>query len=944
MRASRWSRWAGVIALLTSMSLATCARADEPRARTPDVSSPEVQEARRLWSQANSVADTKEALAATLRALEAWERVLGPDHADIATILNYVAQLYRYTDDFGRAEAASLRALDIAQKALGSEHPEVAESLENLGLIELEKGDYPDAGRLLRRSLAIREKALDPYDLRIASSLTSLAQQQLVGGGNDRSAEPLVLRALSIYERKLGPDNFNVSHCLHHLARIYEKRGDVDRAVLVLQRALKITEKVGGLESVAAARSHQGLASFYQRNGDFARAEPSFRRAIAILEKVYGPDHPEVILARTDLIDPLVAAGRVEEAVRVMERASDIQDRKMVAVLTTGSQEQKRRYMTRMSRHLHEVISLHVNAAPDHKGAARLALTTLLRRKARILDEMTDSLAVLRRSLAPVDRELLDQLVSVYGQLATESSRGPGAASPEEYRKNLAALELTRRSLEAEIGSRCASFLTEQRLLTLSDVQAMIPEGAALVEIGRYRPIDRRPGRSLLREGHAHYVAYVLRRSGDPTFADLGESFFVDRAADKLRRALADHDRTHDPKPAARNLDRLLMQPIRALLGDTRWVFFGPEGPLHLLPLGALVDEEGHYLVERYLFSYLTTGRDLLRFTSGGPGPREAPLILASPAFGAVGGPPSPEGERRGVRSVDMVTHPLPSLESTVEEAKTIGRLFPESRVLLGADATEEAVKAVHAPLIVHMATHGFFLREQSIPRELLRDDGERLTEPEYQALKQRESPLLRSGVALAGFNQRRSGGGLDDGVLTALEASGLDLNGTRLVVLSACESGVGEAATGEGVYGLRRALAMAGAETQVISLWQVDTGRTREMMQAYYARLKEGAGRGDAMRDVQLAMLSNSATSHPNLWASFIVSGDWRALDGAARLPEIGKVSPGARGCACELSRPQALVGSSARGGWLVLAFGGLTALRRRSSRNQHPQRKTIR
>jgi MYXO-CTERM domain-containing protein len=271
-----------------------------------------------------------------------------------------------------------------------------------------------------------------------------------------------------------------------------------------------------------------------------------------------------------------------------------------------------------------------------------------------------------------------------------------------------------------------------------------------------------------------------------------------------------------------------------------------------------------------------------------------------------------------------MVTQSLPALEGTVEEASTIARLFPGSRVMLGAQATEEAVKAARAPRLLHLATHGFFLPEQPIPEVLLKNPGAETTPEERAALLQRENPLLRSGIALAGFNRRQSG--KDDGVLTALEAAGLDLFGTRLVVLSTCESGVGHASSGEGVYGLRRALTMAGSETQVISLWQVDTGRTRELMQAYYQRLKDGAGRSEAMRDVQLAMLADSKTAHPNLWASFIVSGEWRTLDGQARFPEVGKVAPGARGCACELA------GGEPRAPWLAIGLA-LAALGRRRS-----------
>ena len=140
------------------------------------------------------------------------------------------------------------------------------------------------------------------------------------------------------------------------------------------------------------------------------------------------------------------------------------------------------------------------------------------------------------------------------------------------------------------------------------------------------------------------------------------------------------------------------------------------------------------------------------------------------------------------------------------------------------------------------------------------------------------ENPLLRSGLALAGANRRQGGDG-EDGILTALEAAGLDLWGTKLVVLSACETGVGEIKNGEGVYGLRRALVTAGAESQVMSLWQVSDSATRDLMIGYYKRLQAGEGRNEALRHVQLGMLGSQDLRHPFYWAAFIQSGAWSSL-----------------------------------------------------------------
>jgi CHAT domain-containing protein len=614
--------------------------------------------------------------------------------------------------------------------------------------------------------------------------------------------------------------------------------------------------------------------------------------------------------------------NRFVEAVTLATEASEMRDRLAATILATGTDEQKRLYMNTLMSQTSLDISLHVQHAPTRSDAARLAFTDILRRKGRVLDAVMNGVAAVRRSNDPADQALLEQLTSVYSQFANHVARGRGKMPPEQYRKELATLETTRKSLENEISKRHSAF---QNLVTLSDVQARIPRDAALVEIARYSPIPFRKSSLANSPIAPHYVAYILYEQGDPVFVDLGEAIPIEAAIDAFRVALSDHDLTHDPKQVARRLDELVMRPIRKLLGHRRWVFLSLDGPLHLVPFGALLDERGYYLVEDYLISYLTTGRELLRIGEKRRDPREKPLILANPAFFDSRARRSPQAQHRGLRSVDMVKHPLPPLENTEDEAKTIARLFPQSRMLLGAEATEEAVKAAHGPSVLHLATHGFFLREQPIPEALLRNVGPEPTPAERAALLRRENPLLRSGIALAGFNRRQSGD--EDGVLTALEAAALDLDGTRLVVLSTCESGLGQTTAGEGVYGLRRALSIAGAETQVMSLWQVDSGRTQELMQAYYRRLQQGEGRSEAMRAVQLAMLANPETTHPNLWASFIVSGDFRPLDGQVRLPEFGKVLPGKRGCACSLweqERPSDGLG-------VALVLGGFVAARGR-------------
>jgi MYXO-CTERM domain-containing protein len=655
--------------------------------------------------------------------------------------------------------------------------------------------------------------------------------------------------------------------------------------------------------------------------GKYDKAIPMAERALALREKALGADHPHMAQSLNNLAGLYTAQGNAAAAIPRMVRAAAIEERNAAIQLASDSDEQKRLYMETLQGSTEATVSLHARSFPTSAEAARLALTTILRRKGRVLEAMTDILAALRRRLDPGDQALLDRLRSVTAQLGAQISRGPGHISLEQYRANLALLDKQRQELEGEVSQRSPAFLAVRRPVTLEEVQAAIHDEAALVEIYRYTPLDPKAPYAQ-RWGKPRYVAYLLRQRGAATWTDLGEAEPIDAAVDTLRGALA--RRSSKPEAAARALDAMVMQPIRALLGPTRRVLLSPDGALTLVPFGALVDEQGRYLIERYAFTYLTSGRDLLRLAVR-TSPRQRALVVANPDFDSAG-VSSPSSGERGQRSADIATMSFDSLSSTEQEGQRIGAHLAGARVLLRAAATEAEVKAARGPSVLHLATHGFFLRDQEAlhapPPDALEGGASRFKGPVLQI----ENPLLRSGLALAGANTRQSGG--DDGLLTALEASQLDLAGTQLVVLSACETGLGRVRDGDGVYGLRRALVMAGAETQVMSLWKVDDAVTRDLMVSYYDKLGRGGGRSEAMRQEQLALLGNADRAHPYYWASFIVSGSGAALDGRAVAPSFAKVSPGLRGCGCEVD-PRAEGGIEA---WGVALFSlGLASARRR-------------
>jgi CHAT domain-containing protein len=234
---------------------------------------------------------------------------------------------------------------------------------------------------------------------------------------------------------------------------------------------------------------------------------------------------------------------------------------------------------------------------------------------------------------------------------------------------------------------------------------------------------------------------------------------------------------------------------------------------------------------------------------------------------------------RRSITTARDLSHVyFAPLSGTGGEARIIKSLFPAARVLTGTYATKAELAHVNAPSILHIATHGFFLQEAAGDAGPAAND----RAPASRASRETvaiQNPLLRSGLALSGANLDTHATGV--GILTALEAANLNLWGTKLVTLSACDTGVGEVRSGEGVYGLRRAFVLAGAETLVMSLWPVSDYVTREMMTGYYRGLQTGLGRGAALRQTQLAMLARPSRRHPFYWAAFIQAGEWANLDG---------------------------------------------------------------
>ena len=816
------------------------------------------------------------------RALAIHKKVGEEKHPWVAETLNNLALLYQAQGKYDKALPLHQRALAIAEEILGEEHPLVAASLNNLALLYWEQGNYIQALPLFQRALVIVEKILGKDHPNVATTLSNLG---LVYDalGNDTQALSLHQHALTIRELSLGEGHPDVGTSLSNVAGLHQDQGDFAQALPLFQRALAIHKKALGPEHPTVAIDLNNLAGLYDTQGNFAQALPLFQSALAIFEKALGEEHPNVAVSISNLAGIYRAQENPTLATELMIRANNIHEKNLNLILSTGSEASKRSYMETLTGTTAATVSLHLQDAPNSLQSSHLALTTVLRRKGRVLDVLTNNLQALRQNLTPENQNLLDQLNRTRSKLATLIFKGVGNVPIEQYQSVVSTLQTEAEKLEDTLSQRSAEFRNQFQPATIEAVQRRIPQDTVLVELVLYYPFNPKASLPNQRWSPPRYATYVLHSQGEPQWVDLGEARAIDQAIEDFRDNLRDAETPIDKqlKPSARQLDTLVMEPVRKLLGNTRKILVSPDGQLNLVPFAALVDENNEYLLKNYTITTLSSGRDLLRHSSAST-TNQSPVLLANPHFNQSGKSrtvPAQTNRPSNQRPVDADQLKVGPLPGTATEVQEIAKLLSDAELLTESAATENALKQLQSPKILHLATHGFFLNiERVVPldfagRSLLQDGNV----PRFTPVPQ-ENPLLRSGLALAGFNIRKSGA--EDGVLTALEVAGLDLRGTQLVVLSACETGVGDVANGEGVYGLRRAFVIAGAESQLFSLWKVDDDAAKDLMVAYYEKLTAGKGRSEAIRETQLEMLQGDKYQHPYYWASFVPSGNWAAID----------------------------------------------------------------
>ena len=916
----------------------------------------------------------EEALPYALRALAIREKVLGPDHREVARCLQLVASVFFVLNKPRDGIPLLERALSIYENAHATGDKDYAFALQNLAFLQYYQGNFTKAEGLYTRAVSLMKRILPSNDPDLSYPLTFLAVNYWSLGLYTEAEEPLK-EALRNCQEVYGMESARTAIRLGNLSQHYEMQGNMAEADFYGTRSHAMLWRVLRPDDPILGRACLGFGSSLKAQGRYSEAIDTLKKAIKLLratdprtawairligechfaqgnyaaaEKDYlqslavNPsisddetrclDEASIDLARVFLrtgrlsaadsvLGPLVAnrervlgaenpslaealelyseqyrlMGDFSGAMDLSARAVDIRRKNFLRNARIMSESDAVLYAGFFRQSLDSYLSCFIDAQSKDSSRTRQAAEIILSTKGQTTEQ-----ALLRRKelVSETDSEtvaLADEYRYVRYQMSAKYTEGPQRGNVANFKRELDSLSRGSNELESKLARRSRSFAQSQsrQLVSISEIASHLPPHSYLVEYIAYNYKGLEPGALKQR-----YFALIVEERGSAHIVDLGEAVRIDEAIEHYQQHFGRISRLMRPVGAqeekeyariASNLFALLWRPLERYLEKGASIFIAPDGGLNLVSFAGLM-EKGKYLIEKHPVHYLSAGRDIVRkgeesFSGTGL------MALGDPDFDATVAERMSAGSGLAVNSgsgnpyqvrnvrpgcVQLKEFTVQRLSNTRTEVESIARFWRKQHVsepvepLVGSKASEDIFKKESAgKRMIHLATHGYFVQADCISGA----KGSSVSG---------ENPLLQSGLLLAGANLHGEGAreaGAEDGILTALEVSALDLRGTDRVVLSACETGLGKVEQGEGVYGLRRAFQMAGAKTVVSSLWQVPDMESMKFMKSLYSM--KSRTYPELMQKVALQRISEARlrgrSTHPFTWGAFVATGEWK-------------------------------------------------------------------
>ena len=777
----------------------------------------------------------KEALRLDTEAMEIWKKVLGEEHPDYASSLNSLATDYTDLGNYQEAIRLGTEALEIFKKVVGEADPDYAMTLDNLANNYTELGNYQEAIRLSTEAMEISKKVYGEKHTDYAHSLNNLSIIY-ANLGNYQEAIRLGTEEMKIYKKVLGEGTIDYAGSLITLADYYGNLGNYQDAIRLSSEAIEIFKKLLGVEHPHYALSLCNLADYYGKLGNYQDAIRLGTETLEICKKVLGEEHPYYAMLLNNLAGYYFEDGNFDEATELFEQSFKLQEtliKKTFAYLTT---KERSYFWNKYSNFFNKDLpfyafyqsnstlkSLEFNGQLLSKG---LLLNAELEIQNFIEKQDNEQLKELYYKLKQ-DRKILDELYQLPLNKRTMNADSLSKIIDNEERHLVESCQ--------EIGD-----YTKNLSIKWTDVQQHLKDNDIAIEFTNFTDSLEQ----------TIYTALILKKGMT--------------APELVKLAFSNND-TIDY--TTHSLYNKIWKPLDNYLQEVQNVYFSPTGKFHNIGIEYLSDDNGEIFAKKFNAYRLSSTRELALEHSVNSNKK------ASVYGGIIYN--FDEADWQNVNNEEAERAGITFLKGAKKEAEEITQILNDAnfKVDYGTEkaATEESFKKLSGSgiNILHIATHGFYEpkdKENSVADVLSAGD----------KISQEDLSLSRSGLFLAGASsgldpeQRKYiPDGVDDGILTAKEISRMDFKGLDLVVMSACQTGLGEV-TSEGVFGLQRGFKKAGAQTIVMSLWNVCDKPTKELMTDFYRNHVAGKTNREAFISAQDKIRKKYID--PKMWAGFIM------------------------------------------------------------------------
>ena len=649
------------------------------------------------------------------------------------------------------------------------------------------------------------------------------------------------------------------------LSQIAFKEKNFNKAQKILQRLYNLQLKDKEAKPDLSLSELLGYA--YWWDGENKKAKIYHNQALNLYEEVFGKESHY-------LIQPLLNVAMVYFKEKDYVK-TDYYLRRSLAIQFKYIQDQipflpisKRNQFIKNLGISYQAI---FTASDIHPKGKNLALFARLNRHG-LLEEI-EKKQITMASLKGSEKDLMKRIKDLTNQLS----------SANEGNNSLNKLKIEKEKLELELYKSLPQL--KSKIYSLSEISKEIPEDAVLIEFQKYSPfifID--PDQSMDEKtwGTPKYQALILFPNNKVESIDLGNASEIEQLISN--GLISSEQSLIDAQEIWQELGSKIIKPLEKHIKNKKTLFISPDSELNKVPFAAIGSfDNSELLGDIFKLRLLTTGRELVTLNKEKNLINKKSIVVANPNFNFSGKKLkntkaliSTKVLKDQKRSFDQGKRIWLSLPGTKKEADVISKIT-NARLFLEEAASALNIQKEESPKILHIATHSFYIGDNKNDNLI----SENIFANPIVNNKRIENPLLRSGIVLAGANYPEKNLN-DDGYLTALEVSKLNWNGTELVVVSGCESGQGDLQSGEGVYGLKRAITVAGARSSLLSLWKVDDKATAEFMESFYLKLKSGESRANALSKTQKEFREHpiKAWQHPNVWAAFQLNGDWRPIN----------------------------------------------------------------